>query len=167
MLLLIKIKLKDKVTIRRVLSILVYKNFQNLYFNLEMEEVKLSYNLTELLNLSGDCGVALSPEAVETINYYRYYFKHCSLLLLNENVVTKLHLYILCRWLLIFLGIYDLVIGESLTGYNFRPILLFTLCRWMICGIGFSLLTFLGLLGNITSLIILSNRLEKFNYGKF
>ena len=48
-------------------------NFQKLYFNLEMEEVELSYNLTELLNLSGDCGVALSSEAVETINYYRYF----------------------------------------------------------------------------------------------
>ena len=40
-----------------------------------MAEVVLSDNLTELLNLSGDCGVALSSEAVETINYYRYFFK--------------------------------------------------------------------------------------------
>ena len=33
--------------------------------------------------------------------------------------------------------------------------------RWMICGVGFSVLTVLGLLGNITSLIILTNRFDK------
>ena len=33
----------------------------------------------------------------------------------------------------------------------------------MICGVGFSLLTVLGLLGNITSLFILSNRFDKSN----
>lgn len=37
-----------------------------------MEELELSSNFTELLNLSGDCGTPLSSEAVETINYYRY-----------------------------------------------------------------------------------------------
>ena len=37
-----------------------------------MAEVELSDNLTELLNASGYCGTALSSEAVETINYYRY-----------------------------------------------------------------------------------------------
>ena len=42
------------------------------YLNLEMAEVELSDNLTELLNASGYCGTALSSEAVETINYYRY-----------------------------------------------------------------------------------------------
>ena len=36
-----------------------------------MAEVELLQNLTEMLNLSGDCGTALSAEAVETIDYYR------------------------------------------------------------------------------------------------
>ena len=44
---------------------------QNLSFIQEMDEVELSDNLTELLNLSGYCGNVLSSEDVETINYYR------------------------------------------------------------------------------------------------
>ena len=38
-----------------------------------MAEVELLQNFTEMLNLSGDCGTALSAEAVQTINYYRYF----------------------------------------------------------------------------------------------
>ena len=54
---------------------------QNLSFTQEMDEVELSDNLTELLNLSGYCGNVLSSEDVETINYYRQYF---------DKVVTKI-----------------------------------------------------------------------------
>ena len=44
---------------------------QNLSFIQEMDEVELSNNLTELLNVSGYGGNVLSSEDVETINYYR------------------------------------------------------------------------------------------------
>ena len=175
----------------RVVDVVLIKNFQNLNFNLEMAKVELSDNLTELLNLSGDCGVPLTSEAVETINYYRYssisiFCKKVSVwLLLNKTMVISFYISVMISviscvnvhsdnflylsqkgvWLLCWMY------TTLSVGFNFRPkyfplfILILNyyllLCRWMICGIGFSLLTFLGLLGNITSLIILSNRFEK------